>query len=74
VLERDEVHTSDALSARDCWLVVDHDDLGEVRVMRESSRWQGVPRPTRGHMRSAGRDTEAVPRGLGLPTQPIESL
>jgi len=25
-------------------------------------------------MRSDGRDTEAVPRGLGLPTQPIESL
>jgi crotonobetainyl-CoA:carnitine CoA-transferase CaiB-like acyl-CoA transferase len=68
VLDRDEVHTSDSLSADDCWLVVDDDDLGEVRVMREYSRWQGVTRPTRGHMRSAGRDTEAVLRGLGLPT------
>src|SRR5207244_1175823 len=37
VLGRDEVYTDEALFADDSWLVVDDDDLGEVRVMRSYS-------------------------------------
>jgi crotonobetainyl-CoA:carnitine CoA-transferase CaiB-like acyl-CoA transferase len=60
VLGRDEVYTSDALAELGVWLPVDDDDLGEVLVMRDYSRWDGVPPRTRAHMRAAGRDTEAV--------------
>ena len=42
VLGRDEVYTSDVLAELDCWLVVDDDDLGEVRVIRGYSDWDGV--------------------------------
>jgi crotonobetainyl-CoA:carnitine CoA-transferase CaiB-like acyl-CoA transferase len=66
VLGRDEVYTSDALAALGVWLPVDDDDLGEVLVMRDYSRWDGVPPRTRAHMRAAGRDNAQV---LGeLPT------
>jgi crotonobetainyl-CoA:carnitine CoA-transferase CaiB-like acyl-CoA transferase len=65
VLGRDEVYTSDALAALGVWLPVDDDDLGEVLVMRDYSCWEGVPPRTRGHMRAAGRDTEAVLGDLG---------
>jgi crotonobetainyl-CoA:carnitine CoA-transferase CaiB-like acyl-CoA transferase len=60
VLGRDEVYTSPALADLGVWLPVDDDDLGEVLVMRDYSRWDGVPRRVRAHMRAAGRDTEAV--------------
>ena len=60
VLGRDEVYTSDALAELGCWLAVDDDDLGEVLVMRDYSRWEGVPPRRRAHMRAAGRDTDAV--------------
>jgi crotonobetainyl-CoA:carnitine CoA-transferase CaiB-like acyl-CoA transferase len=60
VLGRDEVYRSAALAELGCWLPVDDDDLGEVLVMRDYSRWDGVPARTRGHMRTAGRDTDAV--------------
>ena len=60
VLGRDEVYTSETLTELGCWLVVDDDDLGEVKVMREYSQWDGVPPRTRAHMRAAGRDTDAV--------------
>jgi crotonobetainyl-CoA:carnitine CoA-transferase CaiB-like acyl-CoA transferase len=60
VLGRDEVYTSEALFADESWLVVDDDDLGEVRVMRSYSDWDGVPPRTRARMRAAGRDTDAV--------------
>jgi crotonobetainyl-CoA:carnitine CoA-transferase CaiB-like acyl-CoA transferase len=60
VLGRDEVYTSDALAELGVWLPVDDDDLGEVLVMRDYSRWEGVPPRARGHMRAAGRDTEVV--------------
>jgi crotonobetainyl-CoA:carnitine CoA-transferase CaiB-like acyl-CoA transferase len=60
VLGRDEVYTTDALVDAGCWLVVDDDDLGEVKVMRDYSQWDGVPPRTRAHMRAAGRDTDAV--------------
>ena len=43
MLGRDEVYTSDALVDAGCWLVVDDDDLGEVKVMRDYSQWDGVP-------------------------------
>ncbi len=62
VLGRDEVYTSHALFADDSWLVVDDDDLGEVRVMRSYSAWDGVPRQARGVMHAAGRDTDVVLR------------
>jgi crotonobetainyl-CoA:carnitine CoA-transferase CaiB-like acyl-CoA transferase len=68
VLGRDEVYTSEALADLGCWLAVDDDDLGEVLVMRDYSRWDGVPPRTRAHMRAAGHDTDAVLRevlGLG---------
>ena len=64
VLGRDEVYTSDALAELGVWLPVDDDDLGEVLVMRDYSRWDGVPPRTRGHMRAAGRDNEAVLREI----------
>jgi crotonobetainyl-CoA:carnitine CoA-transferase CaiB-like acyl-CoA transferase len=62
VLGRDEVYTSEALIANDCWVVVDDDDLGEVRVMRGYSEWDGVPARTRAVMHAVGRDTDAVLR------------
>jgi crotonobetainyl-CoA:carnitine CoA-transferase CaiB-like acyl-CoA transferase len=67
VLGRDEVYTSDALAALGCWLPVDDDDLGEVLVMRDYSRWDGVPPRQRAHMRAAGRDTDAVLREVMSP-------
>jgi crotonobetainyl-CoA:carnitine CoA-transferase CaiB-like acyl-CoA transferase len=70
VLGRDEVYTSDALAELGCWLPVDDDDLGEVLVMRDYSRWDGVPPRTRAHMRAAGRDTERVLGELGLNNRP----
>jgi crotonobetainyl-CoA:carnitine CoA-transferase CaiB-like acyl-CoA transferase len=60
VLGRDEVYTSEALAELGVWLPVDDDDLGEVLVMRDYSRWDGVPPRTRAHMRAAGRDNETV--------------
>jgi crotonobetainyl-CoA:carnitine CoA-transferase CaiB-like acyl-CoA transferase len=60
VLGRDEVYSSDVLAERGCWLVVDDDDLGEVKVMRDYSQWDGVAPRARGHMRAAGRDTDTV--------------
>ena len=60
VLGRDEVYTTAALVDAGCWLVVDDDDLGEVKVMRDYSRWNGVPPRTRAHMRAADCDTERV--------------
>jgi crotonobetainyl-CoA:carnitine CoA-transferase CaiB-like acyl-CoA transferase len=60
VLGRDEVYTSETLVDAGCWLVVDDDDLGEVKVMRDYSRWDGVAPRTRAHMRAADRDTAAV--------------
>ncbi len=60
VLGRDEVFTSTSLAELGIWLPVDDDDLGEVLVMRDYSRWDGVPPRTRAHMRTAGRDTDAV--------------
>jgi crotonobetainyl-CoA:carnitine CoA-transferase CaiB-like acyl-CoA transferase len=64
VLGRDEVYTSEALAELGVWLPVDDDDLGEVLVMRDYSRWEGVPPRTRAHMRAAGRDTETVLQDL----------
>jgi crotonobetainyl-CoA:carnitine CoA-transferase CaiB-like acyl-CoA transferase len=60
VLGRDEVYTSEALAELGVWLPVDDDDLGEVLVMRDYSRWEGVAPRTRAHMRAAGRDTDPV--------------
>jgi crotonobetainyl-CoA:carnitine CoA-transferase CaiB-like acyl-CoA transferase len=60
VLGRDDVYTSPALADLGVWLPVDDDDLGEVLVMRDYSRWDGVARRERAHMRAAGRDTDAV--------------
>jgi crotonobetainyl-CoA:carnitine CoA-transferase CaiB-like acyl-CoA transferase len=65
VLGRDEVYTSEALAELGVWLPVDDDDLGEVLVMRGYSRWDGVALRARGHMRAAGRDTDAVLEELG---------
>lgn len=62
VLDRDEVYTSELLAELGCWLLVDDDDLGEVKVMRDYSRWDGVPPRARAHTRAAGRDTDAVLR------------
>ena len=60
VLGRDDVYTSEALAELGVWLPVDDDDLGEVLVMRDYSRWDGVAPRARAHMRAAGRDTDAV--------------
>jgi crotonobetainyl-CoA:carnitine CoA-transferase CaiB-like acyl-CoA transferase len=60
VLGRDDVYTSEALVANDCFLVVDDDDLGEVRVIRGYSEWDGVAPRERAVMHAAGRDTDAV--------------
>jgi crotonobetainyl-CoA:carnitine CoA-transferase CaiB-like acyl-CoA transferase len=60
VLGRDEVYTSETLAEQGVWLPVDDDDLGEVLVMRDYSRWDGVPPRSRAHMRAAGRDNEVV--------------
>ena len=54
VLDRDDVYTSDALAANDCFLVVDDDDLGEVRVIRGYSEWDGVA-PARSRGDALGR-------------------
>jgi crotonobetainyl-CoA:carnitine CoA-transferase CaiB-like acyl-CoA transferase len=62
VLSRDDVYTDTTLIANDCWLLVDDDDLGEVRVMRGYSDWDGVPPRRRAVMHGAGRDTDAVLR------------
>jgi crotonobetainyl-CoA:carnitine CoA-transferase CaiB-like acyl-CoA transferase len=70
VLGRDEVYTSHVLVDAGCWLVVDDDDLGEVRVMRDYSAWDGVPPRTRAHMRAAGRDTDAVMQEIGRAPTP----
>jgi crotonobetainyl-CoA:carnitine CoA-transferase CaiB-like acyl-CoA transferase len=70
VLGRDEVYTTDALVDAGCWLVVDDDDLGEVKVMRDYSQWDGVRPRTRAHMRAAGRDTETVLREIGRDSTP----
>jgi len=64
VLGRDEVYTSEALADLGCWLAVDDDDLGEVLVMRDYSRWDGVAPRARAHMRAAGRDTDSVLREI----------
>jgi crotonobetainyl-CoA:carnitine CoA-transferase CaiB-like acyl-CoA transferase len=60
VLGRDEVYTSAALDQNGCWVVVDDDDLGEVRVMRGYSDWDGVAPRRRAVMHTADRDTDAV--------------
>jgi crotonobetainyl-CoA:carnitine CoA-transferase CaiB-like acyl-CoA transferase len=60
VLGRDEVYTSEVLADLGVWLLVDDDDLGEVKVMRDYSQWDGVAPRARGHMRAAGHDTDAV--------------
>jgi crotonobetainyl-CoA:carnitine CoA-transferase CaiB-like acyl-CoA transferase len=65
VLGRDEVYTSEALADLGVWLPVDDDDLGEVLVMRDYSRWDGVAPRTRAHMRAASRDTDAVLEEVG---------
>jgi crotonobetainyl-CoA:carnitine CoA-transferase CaiB-like acyl-CoA transferase len=63
VLGRDDVYTSEAMAENDCFLTVDDDDLGEVRVVRGYSDWEGVAPRDRAVMHAAGRDTEAVLRG-----------
>jgi crotonobetainyl-CoA:carnitine CoA-transferase CaiB-like acyl-CoA transferase len=60
VLGRDEVYTDEALFAADAWITVDDDDLGEVRVMRSYSEWDGIAPRARAEMHAAGRDTDAV--------------
>ncbi len=64
VLGRDEVYTSAALAELGVWLPVDDDDLGEVKVMRGYSQWDGVAPRARAHMRAADRDTDAVLREI----------
>ncbi len=60
VLSRDDVYTSTTLAENECFLTVDDDDLGEVRVIRGYSEWDGVPPRRRVVMHAAGRDTDAV--------------
>jgi crotonobetainyl-CoA:carnitine CoA-transferase CaiB-like acyl-CoA transferase len=60
VLSRDDVYTDTVLAENDCFLTVDDDDLGEVRVIRGYSGWDGVPPRRRAVMHAAGRDTDAV--------------
>ena len=60
VLSRDDVYTSTTLAENDCFLTVDDDDLGEVRVIRGYSDWDGVAPRRRATMRSAGADTRVV--------------
>jgi crotonobetainyl-CoA:carnitine CoA-transferase CaiB-like acyl-CoA transferase len=60
VLGRDDVYTSAALAELGVWLPVDDEDLGEVLVMRDYSRWEGVPPRSRAQLHAAGRDTDAV--------------
>jgi crotonobetainyl-CoA:carnitine CoA-transferase CaiB-like acyl-CoA transferase len=67
VLDRDDVYTSPTLADLGVWLPVDDDDLGELLVMRDYSRWDGVTPRTRAHMRAAGCDTEAVLQELTTP-------
>ena len=62
VLSRDDVYTSTALAENECFVTVDDDDLGEVRVIRGYSEWDGVPPRRRAVMHAAGRDTDAVLR------------
>lgn len=64
VLGRDGVYTSAALADLGCWLAVDDDDLGEVKVMRDYSEWAGVAPQPRASMRAAGRDTDSVLREI----------
>jgi len=45
--------------------VVDDDDLGEVRVMRDYSQWTGSRLAPAANMRAAGRDTDTVLREIG---------
>ena len=59
-LSRDDVYTSATLAENDCFVTVDDDDLGEVRVIRGYSDWDGVPPRRRAAMHAEGRDTEAV--------------
>jgi crotonobetainyl-CoA:carnitine CoA-transferase CaiB-like acyl-CoA transferase len=68
VLGRDEVYTSEVLIANDCWLPVDDDDLGEVRVMRGYSAWDDVPLRARAVMHAAGRDTDPVLQEISAPS------
>jgi crotonobetainyl-CoA:carnitine CoA-transferase CaiB-like acyl-CoA transferase len=67
VLGRDEVFRSEALAELGVWLTVDDDDLGEVKVMRDYSRWDGVAPRTRAHMRAAGRDNDVVLTEIARP-------
>ena len=53
---------STTLAENECFLTVDDDDLGEVRVIRGYSDWDGVPPRRRAVMHAAGRDTDAVLR------------
>ena len=64
VLSRDDVYTSTTLAENDCFLTVDDDDLGEVRVIRGYSDWDGVTPRRRAVMHAADRDTDAVLRGF----------
>lgn len=60
VLGREEVYASEAMAENASFLTVDDDDLGEVRVVRGYSDWDGVAPRRRAAMRSAGADTRAV--------------
>ncbi len=60
VLSRDDVYTDPTLSENDCFLMVDDDDLGEVRVIRGYAGWDGVAPRERSAMHAAGRDTDSV--------------
>ena len=60
VLSRDDVYTDSTLAENECFLTVDDDDLGEVRVIRGYSDWDGVGPRSRASMRSADADTLAV--------------
>jgi crotonobetainyl-CoA:carnitine CoA-transferase CaiB-like acyl-CoA transferase len=62
VLSRDDVYTSTTLEENDCFLTVDDDELGEVRVIRGYSDWDGVTPRRRAVMHAADRDTDAVLR------------
>ncbi len=60
VLGRDEVFTSAAMAENACFITVDDENLGEVRVLRGYSDWDGVAPRQRATMHAAGRDTSAV--------------
>jgi crotonobetainyl-CoA:carnitine CoA-transferase CaiB-like acyl-CoA transferase len=63
VLSRDDVYADEAMAENACFLTVDDDDLGEVRVVRGFSDWDGVAPRDRAVMHTAGRDTNAVLHG-----------